>query len=93
MFVFVFALRRQEHQREYEHRKDFIIEPHFLGKWDKQVKVSDCINSDHYNRDINLIIVQNEGKEMDKRKETDTQTPTHGLVSTSRMPTAISPGR
>ena len=93
MFVFVFALSRQEHQREYEHRKDFIIEPHFLGKWDKQVKVSDCINSDHYNRDINRIIVQNEGKEMDKRKETGTQTPTHGLASTSRMPTAISSGR
>ena len=57
------------------------------------MKVSDCINSDHYNRDINLTIAQNEGKEMDKRKETGTQTPAHGLASTSRMPTAISPER
>ena len=93
MLVFAFALRRQEHQREYQHSKDLIIKPHFLGKWDKQVKVNDCLNGDHYNRDSNLIIVQNEDKEMDKLKETSTQTPTYGLASTSRMRTAISPGR
>ena len=57
------------------------------------MKVNDCINSDHYNRDSNLIIVQNEGKEMEKLKETGKQTPTHGLARTSRMRTAISPGR